>query len=362
MNLPLKTSLLILLITALAQSAVAEEEDSDWTDRINLYGDFRLRYEAIDEKFVGSRQRSRFRARLGVSADVVDDVKVIFQLCSGGDNPVSCNQSFDDDLSSKDLSIDLAYVDWTATENLHVYGGKMKNPLYRAGKAPMVWDSDLNPEGLAVKYGSNRFFGVLGGFNIEERATSSDSMLFAAQLGTTFDFGKASKITAGIGYFGYTNTIGNKPFFFGIPLGNSVDLEGNYVYEYKDTEIFAEYDTKLGNWPLQVFAHIAKNNEVRDENTAYAVGAKIGAVKDNGSIALSWTYMDIEADSVIAAFNDSDFAGALTNSSGHLIKIGYGLTRNIALGGTFYINRLQRIIGEEHDYNRMQLDIEFKFK
>jgi hypothetical protein len=353
---------MILLMAIVARPAVAEEKESDWTDRINLYGDFRLRYEAINEEFIGHRERGRFRARLGVSADVVDDVKVIFQLCSGGDSPVSCNQSFDDNWSSKDLSIDLAYVDWTATEKMHVYGGKMKNPLYRAGKATMIWDKDLNPEGLAVKYGGDRFFGALGAFIVEERATSSDSMLFAAQVGTTFDLGKASKITAGVGYFAYTNTIGNQPFFFAIPLGNSVDLEGNYIYEYKDTEVFAEYDTKLGNWPLQVFAHVAQNNKVSDADTAYAVGAKIGEVKDKGTMAFSWTYMDIEADSVIAAFNDSDFAGALTNSSGHLIEIEYGLATNIALGATFYINRLQRIIGAEHDYNRMQLDIELKFK
>ena len=357
----LRIFLIVILSSCMAQSALSQEEKTDWTDRISPYGDLRLRYEAIDEETFDGRERTRYRARIGLKADVVDNVKVIFELCSGGNNPVSCNVSFDGGFSSQEININLAYVDWAATDAINVYGGKMKNPLFRAGKAPMIWDGDLNPEGLATKISAGAFFGTAAVFSVEERAVSDDTLLYAAQIGTKFGIGEKSRLTAGIGYFGFTNTIGNEPFFFGIPLGNSVDENGDYIYEYKDVELFAQFDSKLGKWPVQLYGQYAENQEVSDGNTAYAVGASIGALKDKGTMALSWTYMDIEADAVVATFNDSDFAGGVTNSSGHLIRLGYSLHKNIALGGTFFVNQVQRLIGEKHDYNRMQLDILFKF-
>ena len=340
---------------------MSQEESSSWTDRITPHGDFRMRYESIDEQGLDQRDRSRYRARFGLDIDVSDNVKVTFQLCSGNNEPVSCNETYDNGFSSKDVSIDLAYIDWEVNEDVHVYGGKMKNPLFRAGSAPMIWDGDLNPEGAAVKYSSDRFFATLAVFSAEERSSSSDSVLYAGQVGVIVGLGEHSKLKTGIGYFGYTNTIGNKPFYLFLPLGNTVDINGNFIYEYKDTEVFAQFDTKMGNWPVQAFAQYAQNNEVSDGDTAYTVGVKVGAAKDKGKMQFGYTYMDIEADSVIGLFNDSDFGGASTNSSGSVINIKYGLSKKIALGGTFFINDVQRTIGPEHDYNRMLLDIEFKF-
>lgn len=54
-------------------------------------------------------------------------------------------------------------------------------------------------------------------------------------------------------------------------------------------------------------------------------------------------------------------AGGNTDSSGHLIKARYALSKNIALGGTFFVNKLDRVSGVEHDYDRLQLDFEFRF-
>ncbi len=75
----------------------------------------------------------------------------------------------------------------------------------------------------------------------------------------------------------------------------------------------------------------------------------------------SWTYMDIEADSVIGTFSDSDFGGGGTDSDGHILKARYAVSRKISLGGTLFLNNVDRFQGTEHDYNRLQLDVEFKF-
>lgn len=337
-------------------------DEANWLDRITFKGDLRLRYERIDEDFEIKRNRMRFRARFGLSATIKDDVKVVLQLASGGDNPVSTNQSFDDGFSTKDIRLDLAYVDWSASDQLTLYAGKMKNPLFRAGGAPLIWDGDLNPEGFAAQYESGIFFGMVAGFWAEERSTADDSLLYAAQAGVKVDVAANADLTAGLGYFAYTDTIGNQPFFDARSKGNSVDLNNNYVFDYKDIELFVQLDTVVGDWPLQIFAHLAQNNEVSQEDSAIAIGAKVGSAKVRGSSEYSWTYQDIEADSVIGTFNDSDFGGGGTDSSGHILRGKYMLTKKIGLGGTLFINEVDRFQGTKHDYSRIQIDLEFKFE
>lgn len=341
--------------------STAESADANWSDRISFKGDVRLRYEGIDEDGEAKRDRMRFRARVGLSAAVIDDVKVVFQMATGGDNPVSTNQTFDDGFSTKDIGVDLAYVQWAATENLTLFGGKMKNPLYRAGGVPLIWDGDLNPEGFAATFESGNFFATGGAFSAEERSSADDSLLYAAQAGMNFTVADGATLTAGVGYFGYTDTVGNSPFYDGSANGNTVDIGGNYVFEYRNTELFAQYDTSVNDWPLRFFAHATQNNEVSREDTAFAFGAKLGSAKKQGSSEYSWTYQDIEADAVIGTFNDSDFGGGGTDSSGHILKAKYMLRDRIGLGGTLFLNDVDRFQGVEHDYSRVQIDLEFKF-
>jgi hypothetical protein len=40
------------------------------------------------------------------------------------------------------------------------------------------------------------------------------------------------------------------------------------VDDYNDTEVFGQFDTIAGNWPLQVYVHAVQNNEVSVGDTA----------------------------------------------------------------------------------------------
>jgi hypothetical protein len=356
--LSFSTTALAALFLA-APTASGQEES--WVDRIKFKGDTRIRHERIDEDGEQDRARMRFRARFGLSAQVSDDIKFVFQLATGGDTPVSTNQTFDDGFSTKDIGVDLAYVDWKIGNSLNFYGGKMKNPLYRAGGVPLIWDGDLNPEGFALKYTYGNFFGTVGGFSAEERSSTDDSLLYVVQAGMKFPLGDTAKLTAGIGYFAYTDTIGNEPFYDGRSKGNSVAANGDYIYDYENTELFAELSTKLGDWPFKVHAHATQNANPGVEDTGFAVGAKLGSAKEQGQSEFSWTYVDLEADAVIGAFSDSDFGGGGTDSHGHFLKAKYAASSKIFVGGTLFLNTVDRFQGTEHDYNRLQLDVEFKF-
>ena len=355
-----------LLMTSLfAVPVMADDDDESWVDRVSPYADLRLRYEDLQEegRVDANRDRERGLARIGIKADVHENVKLIFALATGGDNPVSRNVTGDSGFTTKEIGLELFYADWAATDELNIYGGKMNSPLFRAGKVPLIWDSDLNLEGVAARYSSGRFFGTVGIFSVEERSGEDDSVLYSGQVGLEFAFAKGPKLTAGLGYFAYTNTIGNEPFYNGDPRGNTVDVAGNLVFDYENTEAFVQFDTGIGSWPLQLYGHYTVNNEVDREDTAYAFGAKIGSTKQKGNMQFSWTYQDIEADSVIGTFNDSDFGGGGTDSRGHMIKGKYMLTDRINVGGAVFINQVDGFQGGVYrDFDRVQLDLEFKFE
>jgi len=353
------------MISMFAAPAMAGEEEGSWVERVSPYGDLRLRLEDIQEEGRpdANRDRERGRARFGVKMDVHNNVQLVFGLATGGDNPVSRNVTGDGGFTTKEIGLELFYVDWTASESLSVFAGKMKSPLFRAGNVPLIWDSDLNLEGVAAKYDAGMFFGTVSGFSVEERSGAEDSMLYAAQGGLRFGIGKGAKLTAGLGYFAYTNTIGNEAFYDGKARGNTVDIEGNLVFDYKNSEVFAQFDTSIGDWLLQLYGHYTVNSEVSREDTAYAFGAKLGSTGRPGNMQFSWTYQDIEADAVIATFNDSDFGGGGTDSKGHIIRGKLMLTDKINIGGTVFVNQVDGFQGGlYHDFDRVQLDLEIKFK
>lgn len=354
-------SILLLPAVLLLAAANVQAEEGSWVDSIDFSGDIRLRYELIDEEFEIERNRTRFRTRFGFTADVQENVKVVLRLATGGSSPVSTNQTLDGGFTRKDIGLDLAYVDWRVNDSLTINAGKMKNPLFKAGKSPLVWDSDLNPEGIAAKISSGNLFATLGAFSAEERSAADDSLLFAAQAGMKFPLGDAVYLTAGVGYFAYTETIGNAPFFDGNPRGNSVDLNGDLIYDYKNTEVFAQLNTELAGWPFMVYAHFTKNSEANAEDSGYSVGAQLGSAKDKGDTQILWFYQDLEADAVVATFTDSNFGGGGTDADGHVLKAKYGLSKKIFLGGSLFLNERDRVQGNGVDYTRVQIDLEFKF-
>ena len=138
--------------TDVAEAASAPAATDSWSDRVRLDGDFRYRYERIDAEGSDTRRRNRIRARFNVKADVSDDVEVGFGLATGGDDPVSTNQTLGGGGSSKGVALNLAYADWEIMDGLHLVGGKFKNPLYRAGKQALMWDGDWTPEGIAMRF------------------------------------------------------------------------------------------------------------------------------------------------------------------------------------------------------------------
>jgi len=187
-------------------------------------------------------------------------------------------------------------------------------------------------------------------------------LLFTAQAGRKFQLADQQTLTAGAGYYAYTNTVGRTPFYNGAAAGNSVDLAGNYLNDYRLLEFFAEYKTRLNDLPLTVYADVVQNTAVSTEDTGYAVGVAIGNANAPGKSQFAYAWHDTEADAVLGTYNDSDFANGVTDAAGHFIKAKYAIRDNVKLGGTLIIARHGATTGVERDYNRIMIDLEFNFE
>jgi hypothetical protein len=328
---------------------------------IRFSGDLRYRHETINEDAEVERNRQRLRARFGVTADIAENVRVGLQLATGGDDPVSANQTLDGGFSRKPIGVDRAFFSWAATEQLTFTGGKMANPFYRPGNHHLIYDGDLNPEGLALRYGRGDWFANYAGLWVEERSADDDSILLGGQFGYRHTLDNGVRVTAGAGYYDYLDTQGRTPFWDGAAVGNRLDLGGGYLNDFNLTQLFGELNLKADGRPLTVFADYVVNSEANEADTGFVLGASLGEISGEGSWRVGYAYQDLEADAVIGTFTDSDFAGGGTDGKGHVVDFNYGFRDRLVFGFRYFLNERGADVGDEHDYNRLQADVVFNY-
>ena len=348
---------------AVAAEVKEQAEETSWTDKLRWKGDFRYRYESFDIEDTPNRNRNRVRARAALIADVTPTIEVGLGLASGGDDPVSSNQTLGGGGSTKDLRLDLAYFDWSGLKDTHVYGGKFSNYIHRAGKNALLWDGDWRPEGTGIKWNNGMFFANGLGTWIESDTNEGQSFAYLTQLGIKIPIGDNFKLTTGLGYHvfdtqGTGSYFGEADDFF----GNSYDpVTKTYLYDYEDVEIFADLSFKLFDLPALVFANYVQNQAVDENDTAYAFGLKLGAARNKGEWQFGYVYQKLEADSVLGLLTDSDFGGGGTDSKGSIIKGSYAIAKNFNANLTYFINDVGLKSGEPFDFKRLQLDLSFKY-
>ena len=336
-------------------------------DKIKFKGDFRYRVEAIDLEDQDSRYRHRIRLRFGLTAQVNDEISVIFQMSSGSTDPVSNNQSLDDAFSTKNLGINLAYARWEPSklQGLSLMAGKMDNPFMSVGESELIWDPDLTLEGVAgsVEHQLQEiglFFNA-GFFWIEERSSDDDSYFIGTQGGLKFDLADTpGYIILGGGYIDYVNAQGFRPFYEADEsAGNSLTDEGMYREDFNEVDIFAEAGTKIRNTPVAVFTDFGTNVAADEDNIGWLMGITAGKTKDPGSWNFRYQYKYMEKDVVVGRFTDSDFIGGGTDGKGHEINFSFQAMKATTLAFTLFLNKYS--LEDEIDFTRFQGDIKFKF-
>jgi len=288
--------------TNAAAMPAAKWKISDSIKSIGLFGDLRFRYEyrgADNNKAAGLttgndyyRERFRYALRFGIKGDLYDNFSYGVRLETSA-NPRSPWVTFADDTgksaatgtpsdkSSDFLNVGQVFLNWHPDEYYEMTVGKMPMPLYTT---PMIWDSDINPEGAfeKFKYSVGKFdlFADAGQFiyqdtNPDKQTPSSDTFLLAWQLGAVAKLNQDSSIKfaptlynyTGVGsgggvnlrFVGQGNAAGANVGTGGFP-GNAAFNE-NGINDLLIFDLPAEYNLKLGAYHLRGFGDFAYNIE-----------------------------------------------------------------------------------------------------
>jgi len=354
-----------------------------WVEKLKISGDFRYRHEHIDTE-TGStdpvwktgRDRERIRARLMIEAMINDEWNVGLRFATGersvmasdmiGDS-ISANQTLKQYFSDKDLWVDLAYFNLKpqAVSGLSISGGKIKNPFYAAGKNQLIWDGDLNPEGIGVSHNVvlNEFCELFfngAGLWVDESSSGVDTSLWGVQTYIKQYMVNSDYVLAGAGYLDYGNIQG-KTDTYGLLGGNTGS--GSWASDFDILEFFGEYGTNLNETPVSLYGNWVKNLVASSSgDTGWLIGAKYNKASKPGSWQVSYDYRELQADAVLGAFTDSDFGGGGTNSRGHCVDLTYQLAKNVQVSTTYIQAENDGASGaSDLDYRRLHASLVLKF-
>lgn len=398
----------------------------EWVDRFKLEGDLRLGYQRdmfangnapevnfqaagqnIDNTLL-TRDRTRLRARLGVTARVTPAIAASLRLATGNTtDPVSTNQTLGNTNNKYNFTLDRAFVraksddflPWLTTS-----AGRIPNPFF---STDLVWDDDLSFEGVAFHAFDTasaaktwRPFATVGAFPLQDVSPSASNLakskwLVGAQAGVEWVPSNDMRAKVGMALYNYRNISGVRNTF-GSTLqndtapkfrqkGNSVfdiDNDGNPTTnlfalssDYRLINVTGALDITLSNpTHLMLTADYVRNigfNQAKTlartgavlntQTTGYMLRAALGSpemlLKDDWQVSLAYRYLG--ADAVLDAFTDSDFHLGGTNNKGFIVGAQYGLGRNTWLAARWLSSR--EITGLPLSINTFQVNLNAKF-
>ncbi len=384
---------------------------SEWVTALNIQGNFRGRFDGIysDNPAYVNRDRFRYRLMLGMTALMKGQLEVGVRLGSGdlegtrdlksGIDPISSNQSFQNNASKKGVFLDLAYAKWSPIQIPDWSGsltfGKMMNPFVFSD---LVFDHDYTPEGaglgLTHQFLENHSLTFnAGGFVLDEiSASSHDPYLVGAQI--RWDAKWSPRLGTSAGVAGMV--IGSKENLRNsnvpdINAGNTRTPlpEGALSYNYNPVVVDAAITYQLPHFPfhpsplpIQLASDYVYNPGAPRRNQAASASIKLGRAGKRGLWEISYRYKYLEGDAWYEEFVDSDF-GALyamsavgmafsgyaagTNIKGHVARASYSPFDAVTLSVTALITELidppplAPDMKSDTDIVRLLVDAQFKF-
>jgi len=176
---------------------------------LSLFGDMRLRLENdSDSAKDKDRTRERIRLRLGSDYKANENISMGFRLRSASENLQSPHQTLALDEGggrNADFGIDRAFLKGQFG-GFYLWGGKNALPIWNP--AEVIWDDDLQPEGLAAGYnadlGGAKLGLSVGHFLLNENGWAEDDSVLAYQA--CIAFGESVKVKLAAGGLSFTDS------------------------------------------------------------------------------------------------------------------------------------------------------------
>lgn len=344
-------------------------------------GDMRYRFVNLREATDDPRLYQQLRARLGLKAEVQDDLTAILRLATAT-SAISNNQTLGDATAAgmprRSFGLDLAYGEWRFADSAKLTMGRVANPFFAPARTQLVFDHDLNFEGASAsfqpKWSDSSAFATLAAFIISENYTaprdSVDTGLLALELG--YSLKAAGTWTAHFARFQYTNVANQSMSRFesaaavdkySTPFpryrGNTVYASGttyNMAYDFAQTEAGIEWKMKDQALELTAYIDWIANELAGSLGGAYEGGFAVHYGRFQALVA----YAEKKSDSVVAAFTDSDFSGGGTDNRGTKVSLSYQLSDRSNVVFTDY-RATRGIDSVQRDFMAQQLDLSLNF-
>jgi hypothetical protein len=318
----------VVLTFIISLNTFAQNIEKD--KKLKLYSDVRFRVEAdrnsdkkIKDEKRTDRDRLRYRARFGLKYDMTDNIEFGMRARTGAaNNPQSPHVTIGRYMESGQFSIDKAYIK-LKINYFWAIAGKNSMPFW--GQNEMLWDGDVNPEGVSfggkLKLSDNTKLGSVFGYYIlannvlvdTENKNPSQTFfnhnnMMIAQL-KLCNIIKDNKLTVSSGLIAANNK------------GNFKDDFDNFEYAIWATSL--QY--KLNNFGLTLGVdyfnnivdykdYISVANNHKDQKTGYVGSIKYG----KGKFVTAFTYASIQKYAVIDMFAQDDWARwDTTDDNGH---------------------------------------------
>ncbi len=387
-----------------AKNARYEKEKEGFMPKLEWWGDFRFRHESFfySRDDAGNdrdnRFRIRYRFRLNAKVNVNEHADVIFRLASGDNDDRSTNQTLGSgpDFDTDDIRLDRAYAKLTAPAEWSPFGGKwvaelgkVPNPfVWKEDKDYMLWDRDINPEGVSLRYTKNfsdatRMFGNFGYYIIDENSQASDPHMWGLQGGVIHELTEDVRLGGRASYYEFRSVDG--PFIergasgrggvtsAGGNVRDGIAGGGNDPIRVFHLTGVAKYEG-IEDWPMMVFGQWSQNFQATssalynagDADTAWGTGFEIGNKKK--WVKLGFGYYHIEANAFPSQFIDSDLFDGRTNREGPVVYASRQIMKNTDANLTmFFSDVIDNDIEpaseavKDSDRIRIQADLVFKF-
>lgn len=304
------------------------------------------------------------RARFGVKSTPTDNSQLELRLATGTGR-TSTNQQLGGSGNGQNYSIllDRANVKINLLTGTDLYFGRYGSVLLAAGGSDLIFDADLNFDGITLKdetsFGGVDLTSSLSHYAIDSRGTTSSSAnsvnLSVAQVGTKFKMEGDKHILAYASYFYYDKIKGHGAIS---TFGDNSNASSLYTKDYELASVGLEYKMKLGSKNFVVFAEGVQNTATSDDNMGYIGGVKYGGMKAKSDWMVGYDYRSLEKDSTLGAFTDGESFGGGVNGSGHRLQAGYQLGSNWSLSTSLFVGEKFIASGEtSKDRNRILFDL-----
>lgn len=323
---------------------------------LRLSGDVRVRFEDRSGELPSGdhqeRDRFRYRFRTGLTGKLVNDWSFGVRLETSTSSR-SSNVTMGDDSAansspfhkaSDGVYVGQIYLTYAPSPLFSITAGRMPNPL---NTTLMVWDGDINPEGLAEQFkyrdGNNEFSAVLGQFIYSAANTQNafgsganvkDMGLLAWQGGYKLYLEGAAK------YFLVTPTL----YTYVRSSQNASAFRDNFsptqsaaVNNLTVVDVPFEFDWQIAGVPARAYADVAINLDAKDrarkfgnpdlknQDKAYTVGFQYGKAVNKGEWDARIFYQSVQAFALDPNLVDSDIFDSRTNMQGLVIGGDYAI-------------------------------------